>query len=599
MRFLHATLAFASLFPALPGCAARYRTEVVGTGNALVTPRGAPSDVHSDVVAAPGAGGITLPRGSYDVALRFDIPRAQRIDWHVRCPGAALEGAIGEPFDVYRERRLDELRAQRERDRQRMAAATNLLVGAVTPRVSSRARVVTPAGEVIVESDARVSGTGEAVAQALPTEEVVELPYGDTGRGRLGANVRIHTAAPGVCTITAATDDPTVLASFQVTRIHDLQAEAYERRAAQTSGAIALRTRIRTQLVTFGADETARQRKLEAEARARAAAEVQADLEARARAQVQLQVSVEANARAEAEAHVHAEAEARAEADARARLEVEARLRWEAEAPARAHAELVARWRTEAYTTRELVIAWLVGECHADPDRRARLEAQAYAERAHRQAERDRLRAERELQIRLRLQARDELRARLRAERDARLAREAAIVAELEQRRIEGALRIRGRIAQTLVAMGAVLRPPRPEPQLENPGATPFDGARWTAGLWSWTGRQWQWHAGGWTDPESFGATGGEVVVRGTAPVIYDAGVIPDRATITIVQPNYPPPVDQPWHPPVSSPIHIRDHRNPAPPSPTVRDHRTAPVVRDHRPAKPAEDKPKVRDHRH
>ncbi|MBS1121749.1 MAG: hypothetical protein H6Q90_3977 [Deltaproteobacteria bacterium] len=563
----------------LAACAARYRTELVGQGNALVMPRqaGAPTDA----VAAPGAGGIELAQGSYDVALRFDIPRAQRIEWRVRCPGADLEGAVGEPFEAYRSRRLAELRAQRERDRQRMAAATGVVVQAVAPRAWGEARVRTPAGELVVQGETPVVVTAAPPPpppEAPPEDE--ELPYNDTGRGRLGATLRLDTNAAGVCTITAATDDPDVLASFQVIRVHDLRAEARQARAAQTTGAIEVRTRIRSRLVALGADETARQRRLDAQALVRDEAETRADLEARARAQVAFRARVEANARAQAEGRLRAEAEARADLDAKARLEAELRLRWEAEAPKRAHAELMLRWRTQAYTTRDLMISWLVTRCHADPDLRARLEAQARAERL-----------------------------RIRTERDARAAHQAALVVELEHRRTEDALRVRAQISGALVAMGARLRPPRPEAPFENPGSPPFDGARWSAGAWAWNGTLWIWTAGGWTDPDSFGATGGEVAVRvdrepevvGPAvvvsptivvnpPVVYDAGLPSHQPSVTIIRDHRPPP---PSYQPPPPPIRVRST------PPIVRDHRPAvrPAVRDHRKAKP-DDSPTVRDHR-
>jgi hypothetical protein len=625
VRRMRLFLATCALLP-LAACAARYRTELVGQGNALVVPRqAAAATADGAAVAAPGAGGIQLPQGSYDLSMQFDIPRAQRIEWRVQCPGADLVGAVGEPYDAYRARRLDELRAQREREHARLvAAARSVVVEAAPPpppRPRGVVRVRTPAGELIVVGSAQPAMPPVSpplppavVAEPPPVEQVTELPPGDTGRGRLGATIRVDTSAPGVCAITAATDDANVLASFQVVRVHDLRAEARQTRTAQHTGAIELRTRVRSQLVAFGADETARQRRLEAQARVRAEADARAELQARARAQLELRAHVEVNARAEAELRVTAEADARrrqaridAEDARRARLEREAWVRWNAEAPQRARAELVVRWRTQAYATRESVIGWLVTQCHADPGRRANLELQARAERDRVHAERVRIREERELQIRLRLEARDAERARIRAERDERAAREAQLVAELEHRRIDDALRVRVQLTGALVAMGARLRPPRPEAPFENPGSPPFDGARWTAGSWAWSGTQWAWTAGGWTDPDSFGATGGDVVVRvdrapevgpaiivrpvvnptvtlsapdGYAPV--PGGEVRGQGTITIIRDHRPAP------PPAYPPVRVRDHRDaPSAPDrrPVVRDHRTkpAPTVRDHR----------------
>src|SRR5256885_11290041 len=77
---------------ALAGCGARYRSEFIGTGDAVVLAR--------TTAGATVTGGIPVPRGSYDIALRFAAPRAQVIDWRVRCPGADLTGTVGETADA-------------------------------------------------------------------------------------------------------------------------------------------------------------------------------------------------------------------------------------------------------------------------------------------------------------------------------------------------------------------------------------------------------------------------------------------------------------------------------------------------------------------
>jgi hypothetical protein len=666
MRFF---LAACAVVP-VAACAPRYRTEVVGAGNALVTSRSAAGST------APGAG-IQLPRGSYDLAMRFDIPHAQIIDWRVSCPGVDEHGAVGEAYDAYRTRRLDELRARREADRKRMAAVTGAIAGAVAPRVRTETRVVTPSGEVVVRREV----VTPVVVEPPPPVDVVVLPDWDTGRGTLGAKIHIDTHGDGACAITAAADDTNIRASFQVVRIHDLGLEAAERKQASFVGAVAVRGRIAAQLVTYGADESARQRRLDAAAHARAEAEARAGAEARARAEAELRVSAEATARAEADARLRLEAKARADAEAsarakaearagaeararieaelrvsteaseralRLRLEAEAHARWVAEAPARARAELIVRQRTYAYTLRSHLVAWLVTECHADAGRRARLELERTerdrvlairieAERVERErllairieAERvERMRIEaihqRELAIRLdaeraQVAERDRIRAiherelaiRLDAERAER-ARKAALVAELEQRRIDGALRIRTQLTGYLVASGARIRPPRPEALAENPGSAPFPGARWTFGHWSWTNTQWLWTAGGWSDPDTFGATGGEVavtrpvyvpepVVTVVAPPITIVRDAPVRPGVTIIgdHRNDAPVVRTPSVRP-GAPV-IRDHREPIrpAPAPVVRDQRRAPapapIVRDHR---KEDNKVKVRDHR-
>jgi hypothetical protein len=613
----------------LLGCASRYRAEFVGTGNALVTTRGATAP--TDVVAAPGGGGMQLPRGSYEVALRFDIPRAQIINWRVSCPGTEREGAVGESYEAYRDRRLAELRTMYERDRRRAEAATNLVVGVVAPRVRGETRVVTPGGTVVVRGETRVTRTVDAPPPPIvepvpgpePGPEIVLSPL-DTGRGTLGAKIRIDTTSDGVCSVIATADD-TIVASYAVTRVRDLVGEERERKLAVTSGAFEVRTRVRAQLVTYGADEGARQRRRQAEARLRAEAEAtrqrRLDAEARVRAEAEARRGLEARLRIEAELRASHEADLRARAEAHAeaertrlRLEAEARVRWEAEAPLRARAELVARQRAMAFTTREYVIAWLVGRCNADPGRRARIAEQQRIERAERErliavrleAERAE-RAERERLIAVRLEAEHAERERLRAEADARAALEVARLAELGRRRTEHALQVRTQLTGYLVSIGARLRPPRPEPQHEEPGAEPFPGARWIAGSWEWTDARWIWRAGGWTDPHTFGDAGGEVIVKTDGHHGgYGGGhtgvlIAPPTITTTTVHVHTPP--VRVHAPPVivrTPPVVVRDHRDRTPPPPVVRDHRhrdrtPPPVVRDHRDRTPP---PVVRDHR-
>src|SRR6185369_2408168 len=120
----------------LVACASHYRTELVGERPVLAT----------------AAAELALPAGSYDLALRFDLPRAQLIEWSVSCSGATSEtpiaGSLGEPFEAYRTRRLAELRAERDRQRRDVAALTGAVLG------SAGARVQTPNATV----EAQVSG---------------------------------------------------------------------------------------------------------------------------------------------------------------------------------------------------------------------------------------------------------------------------------------------------------------------------------------------------------------------------------------------------------------------------------------------------------
>lgn len=308
-----------------------------------MTPRGAiAAPAPDEVVAAPGAGGVQLAQGSYDLALRFDLPRAQEIEWRLHCPGVELTGAAGEPFERYRERRIVELQRQRERDRQRVASVTSALVGALAPRATASTRVATPAGEAQVDATATVNAdaVGQAAAHGAISHEPIELAPGDVGAGMVGAKVHVLTTADGACTLDAITDDPAVRASFQVTRIRDLQAEARAQRLAIAGQAGMARTQLSAHLVALGADPSIRQRRIDA-------------------------------ARAERQAKLDAQAEIRM----KARLDAELRLR--------AVREREDSLRAAAYLQRTELVHYFVGKCNADPNRRDRL---ADAERARREA---------------------------------------------------------------------------------------------------------------------------------------------------------------------------------------------------------------------
>jgi len=533
----------------------QFRTEPVGMGTALVTTRTAPGTAVP-TSAAPGAGGIQLPRGTYEIKVWFDIPRAQLVDWKLACPGVELTGSAGETIEDYRERRVAELRAQRDSDREKVAFVTDVLVGD-----RAKARVETPT--VAVEADVAV---GDNVARAVVSDDIHLAPH-DTGRGTINTQIpAITTTADGVCAIVASADDP-ITARFHVTRIRDLAAEARERRAKQTHGAIVVRGRLETRLVTFGADASARQRRVEAEGRARAEA-------ARVEAEAQAERGARARIAAEREARIQIERDARRDAELRAKLALEARLKVERERPAR-HA-------------RTLYVWYLTGKCNADPDRRERIAKERRTEL--------RIRADREAAIRLRLEAQRAATLRIRAERDAAVrarldaeqaerdriaaAADAELARERERMRIARAharteaIRVRADVSAHLVRLGAVVRPPMPELVPEEPGIAPSEGFAWTAGHWRWQGLRWIWIAGGWSDPTMFDTAGGGGVTIEVGPPIG-----PVFREEPVIRDHRPPPTRE-------APV-IRDHRPP----------RDQPVVRDHR--KSDDDKKKViRDHR-
>lgn len=615
------------------GCAgSRIRTEHLGTGHGLVTTRAAGGG-ESDASAAPGGGGMPLPRGTYEIDLRIGVPRAQLVDWQIRCTGAEEQhGQVGQAFDDYRDQRLAELTRQREqqaRVQARVLAQPPPPPTTVVVRPRGRIEVATPVGGVVVRpapvvvaADAPppppapvASDAGDAAIDVPP---VTELPPGDLGQGVYPARVRVVTARDGACTITAVADDPNVSAFYSVTRIRDLGVEAAERKQMIYVGAVGLRARVTEQLVAYGADPAAKQRRLEAEARARAEAEARRGAELARQREVELQIDVERRRKADAEAALRRQREAREEAERQRQAEIAAELEerrrqaevaaaWEAEAPARARAELLIHQKEVSIRWRLTLIAWLVGECHADPDRRgriararaqrereaqARLELRLEIERRERERlirirmEQDRLELEREREAmrvareeRARTQQLEQERERERlarweaerAERETRAAiegarreREARERAELVAHRTHEAVRIRTAVIDSLIGLGAKLRPPMPAPRVEEPGPPPFEGAAWAAGRWEWISlrAEWQWRGGGWRDTTRFGRTGGETVVH-TDTVV----VAPPPTTTVIVAPPTPPPAVI-----VGTPAVVIDVQAPRPrPRPTYR----------------------------
>lgn len=234
-------------------CAARQQTGFVGQATAFVQPRDAAASHDPGAAHPPWAvgAGMQLPRGSYELALWFDIPRAQVVDWTVTCPGVEVTGTAGESYEQYKARRIEELRAARGQQK----------IASLTP---------------------------------VSSDEPIELPPGDVGAGRLASTVRVMTGGTGVCAVTATADDASVLGTYQVTRIRDPHLEARARSTSQHAAAIQVRGRVPTMAVTYDPGRAARQ--LAAE---HAAAEAQLQREAEAHRQMQ----IAAQRQAELEAH--------------------------------------------------------------------------------------------------------------------------------------------------------------------------------------------------------------------------------------------------------------------------------------------------------
>ncbi|HEY4243883.1 MAG TPA: hypothetical protein VGM88_28915 [Kofleriaceae bacterium] len=375
----------------------------------------------------------TVQPGPYRVKLALDTPRTQAIAWSIECAdGQAAHGTIGVAFDQYREGRLEQL------NRPRKAA----LAAAAHPQTRTLT-VVTPLGPVAVRST-------EEPPPVPP--EITELAASDVGTTHYETIGTIFAAGPAQCRVTAAGDEGPVRVAFVVTHTRDLDAEARAARAAAAQQAIAYRAQVVTGLVAAGAD---------VEARAR--------VQAAAMAAVQLREADAARVRAEREAvaaRVRAEREAVVARERAARIAIDVRI------------------RGDAYALREEYVAYFVGHCHGDAQRRARIEAAAQEQqRVHFEAERVRFAA---------------------------------------------AVQFRSSVTDYLLASGARLRPPRPALIAEVSGVAPFPGAVWTAGRWAWHDDAWSWGwvAGGWSDPTRFGETGGDAaVVAAPAPVVEVAPV--------------------------------------------------------------------------
>ncbi len=463
---------FVCLAMLVAGCGgSRFKTEKVG------------------VVSVGNGSSITLARGNYQLAMTFDVPRAQLVEWSLHCPTIERTGVVGETFEDYRARRLAELRRMVEEDRRRLATATSAVAGSTTAHVHGSRTSVRTAVHV---------RPGVIAEEAI--QDIHELQPGDVGRGSYTATIHLQTAQDGACTLSTKALDP-VGGTMAVERVRDLRAEEQERIAARNEKAIDARVRVRSRLVAFGADEHARERR---------AAEERLRLETEAR----LTWEAEAPER-ERRARLEAERAAKEEEARRARLAIVERERIERlrieHQERRARLLVIERQRREALRVRGAYIAWLVEMCNADPRRRERIAIERFE--LERRTEIERIERERRFEIE---------RARVaRAQR------------EREQRELRLALSVRAQLTGYLLTAGARLRPPRPEMIVEVAGSAPFDGARWEAGAWIWVAEswQWQWRKGGWTDATQFGSTGGDVAVRARVPA--PAPVTTTTATAT------------------------------------------------------------------
>jgi hypothetical protein len=143
----------------ITACGSHLQRTKIGGGTASVQAR-------NGFDGAP-ATSVAVERGTYEVKMLFDVPRAQVIEWTVLCPGAAESGIVGETTEQYRTRRIAELRAERQRERGKVAAISGMAIAAVAPDVSAHAHASGPHGHAHAEATVPGEVIGAVAGQAI------------------------------------------------------------------------------------------------------------------------------------------------------------------------------------------------------------------------------------------------------------------------------------------------------------------------------------------------------------------------------------------------------------------------------------------------
>jgi hypothetical protein len=520
-------------------CGAGFRHEVVGTARTTAGQSG------------PGAAvAVAHPQDRHDVEVRFYLPRAAEVTYEVACPGRTYEGVVGETWEHYRERRLRELRAQRERQVNTVGA----IAGAALGRAGAGGRVSTPAAEAEVEAEVDGEAAGREVADSSIPD--VQLDPRDVGAQNHKRTFRLYASEAGQCSVAMTSGSEGVsidgvVADMKVTRVVDVGQERKAATAHANGVALEVRGKLTAELVAAGADPHKRQREREAEARAEAErVRIQLEAEAAVRAK---RLEIEAARRTK---RLEIEAARRTK-----RFEIAAARRAKRRAIVEARLRVARRHSATAHEIRGRIVADLIAS-GCDPNKRQRereaaarereAEARARAERLRAQREAERIAYEAQLQlereqvirrerihrgafaIRGRLveiliatgadpdYRRKQHEADLRAfeERSARRRQEQLELDAQIRARSEGALRVRAGVKLALIQSGAVDRPSRPAPPHEQRPQRPVPGAQWVAGFYIWSGGAWQWQSGFWGDPPSQGAVWVapvEIVIKGAA----------------------------------------------------------------------------------
>jgi hypothetical protein len=275
-----------ALLIGLTACGAGFRHEVIGSAR---TTAGASGRAPAVAVEHPG--------DRHRAELRFALPRAVELQYRVACPGETFEGVVGESWDAYRERRLRELEAERQRD----VEAVGSIVGAIAGRAGAGARAQTPAGSAEVRAEVDGQAVGRAAADASMPQ--VQLDPRDVGAQTHARRLEWRPDRPGQCELAVwsareGQDVSGVSADMTVVRIVDIGEERAAARARHREQAIEVRGAVTASLVAGGADPHKRERERQAAAEARAR-ELRLQAEARAR---ELRLQAEAEARIDATA---------------------------------------------------------------------------------------------------------------------------------------------------------------------------------------------------------------------------------------------------------------------------------------------------------
>jgi hypothetical protein len=523
-------------------CASPYRKETLGT---------------APVSLGGQAGGVQVAASHDQFEVRYFVttPRAMQLQYAIRCPGGERKGSIGETFEHYRERRLRELQAARQREVNAKASLVNAAVGQV--QGSGQAQVGPVRGEASAEVDG--AAAGQLVGEA--TTQEVQLPEWDLGAQSLRQKVLLPGGAAGACSMTlwseiAEQDLSGVTGEIEVVHLVDKAREKRAHQVAASQRALVIRGDVKARLIASGADVQYR-------AKQKAAREhkqrVRKERELRERRERE-RIARESYQARQVEARKQEAIDARKEREHRRKLGVYVgssagmpgppKRRTQRRAPKYAEPEFSAEAKLElqkvhnrkklqvnaALVTRSRLISQCKGN-GADPYHRARLRQARFDREQAEALERERklqikLEAEkkervvRERQLALDLRTRQELSVWLiatGADPDYRKKKDMADLLAFEERtrdaryaqlradanaEVSTEVSVEGEppAAKTIIVSSSVARPPRPAAPQETRPARPHAQASWIAGFYEWRANVWVWVPGTWSTPPAANA---------------------------------------------------------------------------------------------